>query len=231
MTNKLVGQLTVKEAVEARQSRRAFLDTPIDRTKIEELLALSSRAPSGSNVQPWRVYVVMGDKLEELKKRALETVAKGIDLEAAEFEIYPSGMSDEHNARRMRNAQEMFGAAGIARDDKMGRMMQMAANFRFFDAPVGLFFTIDRNLGPAQMSHLGMFIQTFMLAAQAEGIDSCPQEAWAIVHDLVRPWLGVPDGEMLYCGMALGHHDPDAAINSFRTDRIPVEQFTTFIGS
>ncbi|MEM8695485.1 MAG: nitroreductase [Pseudomonadota bacterium] len=228
-----MGELTVSAAIAARQSRRAFLDTPIDRATVERLLALASRSPSGSNMQPWNVYVVMGDKLDELRERALEAIAGGVDLSAAEFEIYPAGMSDTHSERRMRNAEEMFGAAGISRDDQAGRMMQMAANFRFFDAPVGMFFTIDRALaiGNGQMAHLGMFIQTLMLAAQAEGIDSCPQEAWAVLHEMVRPWLGVPDTDMLYCGLALGHHDPDAPINSLRTDRVPVEQFTTFIGA
>ncbi|MGP1352102.1 MAG: nitroreductase [Parasphingopyxis sp.] len=228
-----MAELTVSEAINARQSRRAFLDTPIARETVERLLALASRSPSGSNMQPWTVYVVMGEKLAELKERALEAIAGGVDLGAAEFEIYPAGMSETHTERRMRNADEMFGAAGIARDDKAGRMMQMAANFRFFDAPVGLFFTIDRALavGNGQMAHLGMFIQTLMLAAQAEGIDSCPQEAWAVLHEMLRPWLGVPDSHMLYCGMALGHHDPDAPINSLRTDRVPVSEFTTFIGA
>ena len=228
-----MAELTVSEAIDARQSRRAFLDTPVERETVERLLALASRAPSGSNMQPWTVYVVMGDKLEELKQRALEAIAGGVDLGAAEFEIYPAGMGDTHTERRQRNAEEMFGAAGIARDDKAGRMMQMAANFRFFDAPVGLFFTIDRALavGNGQMAHLGMFIQTLMLAAQAEGIDTCPQEAWAVLHEMLRPWLGVPDTHMLYCGMALGHHDPDAPINSLRTDRVPVSEFTTFMGA
>ncbi|MGP1284249.1 MAG: nitroreductase [Parasphingopyxis sp.] len=225
-------ELTVRAAIEARQSRRAFLDTPVDRATVERLLALASRSPSGSNMQPWNVYVVMGEKLEELKRLALEAIAGGVDLTAAEFEIYPAGMGETHMARRLRNAEDMFGAAGIARDDKAGRMMQMASNFRFFDAPVGMFFTIDRALavGNGQMAHLGMFIQTLMLAAQAEGIDSCPQEAWAILHETVRPWLGVPDEQMLYCGLALGHHDPDAPINSLRTDRVPVSEFATFIG-
>lgn len=133
-------ELTVSEAILARRSRRAFLDVPVER-----LLALASRSPSGSNMQPWNVYVVMGDKLDELKALALKAIAGGVDIGAAEFEIYPSGMSSIHSQRRIRNAEEMFGAAGIARDDRAGRMMQMAANFRFFDAPAGLFFSIDRH--------------------------------------------------------------------------------------
>lgn len=227
-----MAELTASEAINARQSRRAFLDTPVPRETVERLLALASRSPSGSNMQPWNVYVITGDKLEDLKAVALKAIANGVDLGAAEFEIYPAGMSDVHTKRRLRNAEEMFGAAGVARDDVAGRMGQMAANFRFFDAPVGMFFSIDRALavGNGQMAHLGMFIQTLMLAAQAEGLDTCPQEAWAILHDTVAPWLGIPDEQMLYCGLALGHHDPDAPINSFRTDREPIESFTTFIG-
>ena len=138
-------ELTVSEAILARRSRRAFLDVPVERETVERLLALASRSPSGSNMQPWNVYVVMGDKLDELKTLALKAIAGGVDLGAAEFEIYPSGVSSIHSQRRIRNAEEMFGAAGIARDDRAGRMMQMAANFRFFDALAGLFFSIDRH--------------------------------------------------------------------------------------
>lgn len=216
--------MDVTQAVQRRMSARAFLDTPVDDATIAELLELAARAPSGGNVQPWRVYVIGADTMPDL----LEFLA-GRDMEAPGYEIYPPGLWEPYRTNRFQLGEQMYETLGIPRDDKAARFGHLARNFRFFDAPVGLFCFIDRRMGPPQWSDLGMFLQTFMLLCTERGLDTCPQEAWATMSGAVAEFVGAPEEEMLFCGVAVGHADPDAPVNRLRSDRMPLDEWATFV--
>ncbi len=216
--------MDVSSAVDRRSSIRAFLDTPVPNEVIGELLAKASRSPSGGNVQPWRIYVINGESMTRFRE-----LLQGRDIEAAAYDVYPSGLGEPYRTARYDLGMQMYDLLGIARDDKAGRVGQMLENYRFFGAPAALFCFFDRQMGPPQWSDLGMFLQTFMLLAQEAGVDTCPQEAWAMWEHTVSEFVGAPDNERLFCGMAIGHADPDAAVNSLRSERFPVEDFATFV--
>jgi nitroreductase len=216
--------MDVTEAVQRRMSARAFLDTPVDDATIAELLELAARAPSGGNVQPWRIYVIGADTMPEF----LEFLADR-QMEAPGYEIYPAGLWEPYRTNRFELGEQMYEALGIPREDKAGRFGHLARNFRFFDAPVGVFCFIDRRMGPPQWSDLGMFLQTFMLLCTERGLDTCPQEAWATMSQAVAEFVGAPDDEMLFCGVAVGHADPDAPVNTVRSERMPLEEWATFV--
>ena len=220
--------LTVTQAVLARHSVRAFRDTPVPRSIVEELLETASRSPSGGNLQPWHVDVVAGEALQALKGEVRAALASG--LEPPEFQVYPADIQDVHNGRRRRCGEDLYASLGIGRDDKPARWSQFMHNYALFGAPVGLFFSIDRGFDRPQWAHLGMFIQTLMLLAQERGLATCAQEAWAAAHTPVARFLEIPEQRMLYCGVALGYEDEAHPINRFRTERAPVEQFATFRG-
>ncbi len=220
--------LTVTQAVLARHSVRAFLDTSVPRDLVEELLDTGSRSPSGGNLQPWHVDVVAGPALEELKAEVRAALASG--LEPPEFQVYPADIQEVHNARRRRCGEDLYASLGIARDDKPARWSQFMHNYELFGAPVGLFFSIDRGFDRPQWAHLGMFIQTVMLLAEEAGLATCAQESWAAARTPVSRFLQIPPQRMLYCGLALGHEDKDHPINRFRTDRAAVPDFATFRG-
>lgn len=216
--------MDVTEAVQRRRSIRAFLDTPVDDDTVAELLELAARAPSGGNVQPWRVYVVGAGTMP----RFLEFLGSR-ELEAPGYDIYPPGLWEPYRTNRYELGEQMYEALGIPREDKAARFAHLARNHRFFDAPVGLFCFIDRRMGPPQWADLGMFLQTFMLLATERGIDTCPQEAWAMWSQAVAEFVGAPDEEMLFCGIAIGHADPDAAVNRLVSDRMPLEDWARFL--
>lgn len=216
--------MDVSEAVRRRKSIRAFLDTPVDDDTIAELLTLASRAPSGGNVQPWRIYVIGAETMP----RFLEHL-EGREMEPPGYEIYPKGLWEPYRTNRYALGEQMYETLDIPREDKAGRFAHLARNYRFFDAPVGLFCFIDRGMGPPQWSDLGMFLQTFMLLATERGIDTCPQEAWAVWSDAVAEFVGAPEHEMLFCGIAIGHADPDAPVNALDSERMPLEQWATFV--
>jgi nitroreductase len=216
--------MDVTDAVRRRKSIRAFLDTPVDDATIAELLELAARAPSGGNVQPWRIYVITAATMP----RFLEHLA-GRELEPPGYDIYPPKLWEPYRTNRYELGEAMYEALGIPREDKLGRLTHLARNHRFFDAPVGVFCFIDRGMGPPQWADLGMFLQTFMLLCTERGLDTCPQEAWAMWSQAVAEFVGAPEQEMLFCGIAVGHADPDAPVNQLESDRMPLEEWARFV--
>lgn len=220
----------VREAVASRYSCRAFLCTPVPEAVVREILGEAARAPSGGNVQPWRVHALAGKRLDALRRNIAARPDELPFGEGAEYAVFPRPLKDPYESRRRAVGEQLYRAIGVPREDKAGRYRQYARNFLFFDAPVGLFFVIDRTMGPPQWSDLGMYIQTVSLLARGHGLHSCMQEAWTQWHKTVSSHLGLADHEMLFCGMALGHADPDAAINRWRSPREPLDGFATFDG-
>ena len=221
---------SVTDAVTARFSARAFLDRPVPRATIEELLALAARAPSGGNLQPWHVDVVAGAKLAELKARVAASLAASPAGEGTDYDVYPPALGEPWRSRRFACGEQLYASLGIGRGDRPARLAPFAKNFDGFGAPVLLFFSLPRHFGPPQWAHLGMFMQTLMLLAAERGLATCPQEAWALVHRTVGEVLGLGEERMLYCGMALGFADEAAPVNRWRTERVPVEEFARFSG-
>jgi nitroreductase len=221
---------TATEAVLARYSVRAFLDRPVERAAIEEIIETAKRSPSGGNLQPWHVDVLAGEALADLKARVMQSLAATPGGEGTEFPVYPPGLAEPWRGRRHKVGEQLYASIGIPRDDRPARLRQFARNYDLFGAPVGLFFSIERSFGPPQWAHLGMFIQTIMLLAFERGLGACAQEAWALVHRTVGEVLGLPESRMLYCGMGLGWADEADPINGWRSEREPLESFTTFRG-
>ena len=216
--------MQVSEAVRHRKSIREFTDEPVGDDQLRELLELAARAPSGGNVQPWRIYVLNGDTIERFREFIAER-----PHEQGEYDIYPPQLWEPYRTNRFALGEAMYATLGIDRDDKAGRFAQFAKNGDFFGAPAALFCFIDRGMGPPQWSDLGMFLQTFMLLAQEAGLDTCPQEYWSVRHRAVTEFVGAPENEMLFCGMAIGHADADAVINSLESERMPLDQWATFV--
>ena len=216
--------MDVSEAVRRRKSIRAFLPDPVDDGVVRELLEGAARAPSGGNVQPWRIYVVNGDRMEELKALLAER-----DFDDPEYDVYPPKLHEPYRTNRFTLGEAMYEKLGIPREDKGARLAHMARNYVFFDAPCGLFCFVDRKMGPPQWSDLGMFLQTFMLLAQEAGLDTCPQEAWAMRWKTVSEFVGAPDNEMLFCGMAIGKADWSKPVNSLESDRMPLTDWAHWV--
>ncbi|WP_119156851.1 nitroreductase [Caldimonas tepidiphila] len=220
----------VDAAITSRRSIRAFLPTPVPRRTIEEILAVAARAPSGTNTQPWKVHVLSGPAKDAL---CAKLMAVWDDPAAAagheeEYDYYPREWVSPYVDRRRKVGWDLYGLLGIAKGDKASMHAQHGRNYRFFDAPVGLMFTIDRVMGQGSWLDYGMFLQNVMVAARARGLDTCPQAAFTPFHRIVTEHLGVPGNEMLVCGMALGHADPEAVENSLVTEREPVAGFARF---
>ena len=221
--------LSVEEAIRTRHSVRRFLTRPVPRDDLAELLALAACAPSGTNVQPWRVYALAGEPLRGLSDTIVERFMAG-RKEGREFDYYPTDWKEPYLSRRRDVGLGLYGLLGLGKDDKAGMKAQTARNFLFFGAPVGLIFTMDRQLGKGMFIDYGMFMANLMTAARARGLDTCPQAAFADYHQTIREVLGLPDNELVVCGMALGYADPDAPENRLRTAREPVAAFTDFRG-
>jgi nitroreductase len=222
--------MDVRDAVASRFSCRAFLPSPVPLATVRDILDRAARAPSGGNVQPWRVHVLAGVPLEDLKARVRPHAPTNPRGEGAEYRIYPDPLKEPYNKRRHEVGALLYRAIGIPREDRPARYRQYARNFEFFDAPVGLFFSIDRTMGPPQWSDLGMFVQTVMLLARGEGLHTCGIEAWTHWHKTVSAYLDLPNEQMLFCGMALGYADPAAPINQWRAPRADVDSFAIFSG-
>lgn len=216
--------MLVSEAVRRRRSIRQFTDEAVDDDQLRELLASASRAPSGGNVQPWRIYVLNGATMARFREFIADQ-----PIETGEYDIYPPKLWEPYRTNRFAVGEAMYATIGIGRDDRDGRLAQFARNGDFFGAPAGLFCFIDRGMGPPQWSDLGMFLQTFMLLAQEVGIDTCAQEYWSVRHSAVRTFVGAPTEELLFCGMAIGHADLDAPINGLVSERMPLEDWATFV--
>ena len=217
--------MNVVDAVNARLSVRQFLPTAVSDDQLRSLLSDASRAPSGGNVQPWRMYVVNGDSLTRMR----EFLTTQPPVEEPEYEIYPKSISEPYRTNRFTIGEQMYATLGIAREDKPGRLRQFAHNNDFFSAPAAMFCFIDRQMGPPQWSDLGMFLQTFMLLAVENGLATCAQEYWSVRHKAVSTFVGAPENEMLFCGMAIGFADTSAPINSLRSERMPVDEWARFI--
>lgn len=224
-------QAAVDAAITSRRSIRAFLDRPVEAGEIARILDVAARAPSGTNTQPWKVYVLTGAARTRLSEAIL---AVNADPEQArqhreEYAYYPREWTSPYIERRRKVGWDLYGLLGLTRDDKAGMAAQHARNYAFFDAPVGLIFTIDRVMEQGSWLDYGMFLQNIMVAARARGLDTCPQAAFTQYHRIVADQLALPEHEMLVCGMALGWADPDRIENTLRTERAPSASFARFL--
>jgi nitroreductase len=226
---------TVQEAINTRMSARAFTQQPVTREQIAELLALASRAPSGTNTQPWKVYVLQGETRNALVEKvcAAHDEVRAHPEKAADYrepyDYYPEKWVSPFIDRRRENGWSLYGLLGITKGDKDKMHAQHQRNYRFFDAPVGLMFTLDKVMGRGSLVDYGMFLQTIMLAARGMGLHTCPQAAWNGFGSIILPHIGAGDNEMLVCGMALGYADESDIVNTFRTPRETVASFTRWL--
>ena len=222
--------MKVSEAVAQRMSVRAFKPEAPPRALVEDIVRRAARAPSGGNLQPWRVHVLAGDALQALIADVAAILSDPARRETPEYEVYPRDLWEPLRTRRFQAGEDLYATLGVPREDRAGRLAQFANNFRLFGAPVGLFFTLDRRVGPPQWSDMGMLMQTVMLLAVEAGLDTCAQEAWSQFPTTLARHLALDPSEMLFSGMALGWRDPDHPINSLRTRRAALEDFAVFRG-
>ncbi|TFY98523.1 nitroreductase [Ramlibacter rhizophilus] len=226
---------SVDAAITSRFSARAFLPRPVPRETIEGILDVARRAPSGTNTQPWKVYVLQGasrDALVDKVCAAHDAIYADPSLAAEyreEWDYYPERWVSPYIERRRENGWGLYGLLGIARGEKDRMHAQHQRNYRFFDAPVGFMFTIDRVLGRGSLMDCAMFLQNVMVAARARGLHTCPQAAWNGYWKIVLPHIGAGEDEMLVCGMSLGWADESAPVNGFHTPREPVQSFTRWL--
>lgn len=222
--------MRVSDAVETRRSVRGFLPKPVDPAILRRVVEKAARAPSGGNLQPWHIDVVGGAKLDELKAIMAKRVLEAPGGEPTEYDIYPKVLPSPYRDHRFQVGEDLYGALGIPREDKMARMLWFARNFQFFGAPAALFCSVARTMGPPQWSDLGMYLQTVMLLLREEGLDSCAQECWAIYPETIGRFLALPADRMLFCGMSIGYADEADKANQFRSRRAPLEAFARFHG-
>jgi nitroreductase len=222
--------MDVFDAVSSRYSCRAFLPTPVPERTVRDILEAAARVPSGGNLQPWRVHALAGKKLEALRAIVRSRLDELPRFEGAEYDIYPRDLKEPYESRRQRSGVMLYQSIGVTREDRAGRYRQYARNFLFYDAPVGMFFSIDRSMGPPQWSDLGGYIQTVMLLARDRGLHACAQEAWTHLHKTVPQFIDLPPEYILFCGMALGHADESAPINNWRSPREPLDAFASLAG-
>jgi nitroreductase len=214
-------RMTVTEAVERRISVRAFRPDPVPGELVREILEVARRAPSGGNLQPWRVHALAGAPLAELKALAAASLARGGEEPA--YDVYPPNLWEPFRTRRFQCGEDLYASIDIPREDRPARLRQLANNASFFGAPVGLFFSLERRLGPPQWADVGMYMQTVMLLAIERGLDTCAQEFWARLPKTAGDFIGLPEDHMLFSGMAMGYRDEAAPINGWRTRRAPLE--------
>jgi nitroreductase len=218
--------MNVSEALKARISVRAFTAEPVSEAVLREILDVARYAPSGGNLQPWRVIAVAG-----AERDAVVALAKAnLPGDEGERLVYPANLWEPYRTRRYKVGEDMYALLGIGRDNKPARLIHLARNFEFFGAPVGLFFVIDKAMGHGQWAHLGMFIQSVALAALERGVQSCMQEAWARMRTPLAAHFGLGDDEIIYCGMALGYADMTKPVNTLRSDRAGVDEIAVFKG-
>jgi nitroreductase len=222
--------MKVSEALESRMSCRAFLPDPVPAATLHQILAVASRAPSGGNLQPWFADVLTGAPLAALVERIRALVPQYPLGYQSEYPVYPSPLAEPYRTRRFQNGEELYATIGLPRADKAARLRQYARNFAGFDAPVMVFISIDRGMGSAQWSDLGMFMQSIMLLAREHGLHTCPQESWSGWYREVAEAVALPANRMLFSGIAVGYRDESAPINRLRTTRVPLEEFASFRG-
>ncbi len=218
--------MNVTEALKSRISIRAFKPDPVPEALLREILDVARFAPSGGNLQPWKVIAVAG-----AERDAVVALAKA-NLPGTEDDrpVYPANLWEPYRSRRYKLGEDLYALLDIPRENKAGRLMQLAQNFEFFGAPVGLFFVIEKAMGHGQWAHLGMFMQSIALAAVERGLGTCMQEAWARMRAPLATHFALPASEMIYCGMALGYADVGNPVNTLRSDRAEVDEFATFRG-
>jgi nitroreductase len=219
----------VDAAITSRRSVRAFLPDPVGEETIRDILRVASRAPSGTNMQPWKVWVTTGETKQKITDAILDSGIRAEKAKWDEYKYYPDQFFEPYYARRRAVGFALYGALGIGKRDVDQMRAQHDRNFVFFDAPVGMIFTIDRRLNHGSWIDHGMFLQSIMIAARGRGLHTCPQAAFAPYHNQIRPVLGIPDEEIVVCGMALGYEDASKRENSLRTERVPLEEFVTFV--
>jgi nitroreductase len=224
-------QQAVDAAITSRRSIRAYLDKPVAREDVEAILQVAARAPSGTNTQPWKVYVLTGEAKARLSAAILAAYHDPAQAaeHAEEYAYYPREWVSPFIDRRRKVGWDLYALLGLTRDNKTGMAAQHGRNYRFFDAPVGLIFTIDRVMQQGSWLDYGMFLQNIMVAARGRGLDTCPQAAFTQFHRIIAEQLGLPPNEMLVCGMALGFADPGKVENTLVTEREPVERFVRFV--
>ncbi|NIA53758.1 nitroreductase [Massilia sp. TW-1] len=224
-------QRAVDAAITSRRSIRAYLPTPVAREDVEAILEVAARAPSGTNTQPWKVHVLTGAAKERLSDRILAAYADPARARehVEEYAYYPREWVSPFVDRRRKVGWDLYALLGLTRDNKAGMAAQHGRNYRFFDAPVGMIFTIDRVMEQGSWLDYGMFLQNIMVAARGRGLDTCPQAAFTQFHRIISAELGLLDSEMVVCGMALGYADPDKVENTLVTEREPVSSFARFL--
>ena len=226
----------VDHAITSRMSARAFTQQEVSRELITEILQVASRAPSGTNTQPWKVYVLQGATRDALVDKvcaaheAMRTNPEVAKQYTEQYDYYPEKWVSPYIDRRRENGWSLYGLLGIGKADKDRMHEQQQRNFKFFDAPVGLMFTVDSIMGRGSLLDYGMFIQNIMLAARARGLHTCPQAAWNGFHSIILPHIGAGEGEMMVCGMSLGYADETDKVNTLVTPRVPVNEFTHWVG-
>lgn len=222
--------MDVSTAVKKRISTRAFLNTPLEKEDVEQWLKDAQRAPSGGNLQPWRVIALAGEDKLAVENLAAEKLLSNPQGEPTDYPIYPEYITDAQNARRRAVGEAMYGKIGIPREDRAGRMVWFARNYRFFDAPLALFIVMDERVGHGQWGHTGMFMQTLCLLAEERGWGTCMQECWGILRPTLKAHLGLGEHEMVWCGIAVGVPDPENPVNELYTERASLEEFAEFRG-
>ena len=235
MTPTMADAAAVDAAITSRMATRAFSQTPVARQTLMDLLQVASRAPSGSNTQPWKVYVLQGASRAALVAKVCAAhdairdnpVAAGDYRE--EYDYYPEKWISPYIDRRRENGWGLYGLIGIAKGERDKMHRQLQRNYKFFDAPVGLMFTVDRVMGRGSLLDYGTFLQSVMVAARGRGLHTCPQQAWTLFNRIILPHIGAGSNEMLVCGMALGYADDSALVNTFHTPRVPVADFTHWL--
>ena len=217
--------MNVTDAVLNRSSIRSFLSKPVSDELLKVLLEKSSRSASGGNLQPWKIFVINNSSMSAF----LNFQENWSEPELPAYDIYPSKLKEPYRTSRFELGEQMYELLGIEREDKEGRIAQVMENFRFFGAPCAFFCFVDRQMGPPQWSDLGMFLQTFMLLAKEAGLDTCAQEAWSMKHDSVSKFVKAEDSDILFCGMAIGYRDENAAVNTLKSERRPLKEWAKFL--
>jgi nitroreductase len=220
---------SVSEAVAKRRSIRQFIDRPVDPALLHDILEKARQAPSGGNLQPWHATVLSGPRLERLKQETRAAMALAPGIEAPEYQIYPSDLPDPWRSRRGANAEAMYGALGIGREDRAKRFATIARNFEFFGAPVGLLVHTPGFMGKPQWADIGMWLQTVMLLLVEQGLGSCAQEAWSTYPATVKRVGEIPDDHIFFCGLAIGYPDHEASLNHFPNQRAPSAETVKFL--
>jgi nitroreductase len=235
MTQAVLNSSIVDAAITSRMAVRAFKPQAVPRQTIVDVLQVASRAPSGTNTQPWKVYVLQGASRDRLVERVCATFdairanpALAADYQE-QYDYYPTQWFSPYIDRRRENGWGLYGLLDITKADRDKMHVQMQRNFRFFDAPVGFMFTVERGMGRGSLLDYGTFLQNIMVAARGRGLSTCPQQAWNMFNKIILPHVGAGEQEMLVCGMALGYADETAVVNTFHTPRVPVEEFVHWL--